>query len=255
MSTLSLAPVFIPAPVQLRSAVRLTRRGRLVVFVTSLLLALAVAFVLAGGAVGTDEAGQQVPTEIVQVAPGDTLWGIAAWHRADVGQIARWNPRVDPRALRIGTRVLVPGGQKMPPRPTPSMRGAMPTAVPSTRGASVRHRWPLPVKGMITTRFSSRHPGVDIAAPAGTPVRAIAAGTVTWAGWKNNGGGYVVVIRHADGMVSTYNHNRNVAVRRGQTVRASQRIAWVGATGRATGPHLDLRIEMGGRLVNPLRLY
>ena len=103
--------------------------------------------------------------------------------------------------------------------------------------------------------YPTRHPGIDIAAPSGTPVRAIARGKVAWAGWKDNGGGYVVVIRHPDGMVSTYNHNKNVAVRRGQSVAAGQQIARVGATGRATGPHLDLRIEMGGRLINPLKVY
>ncbi|MGK2850306.1 MAG: M23 family metallopeptidase, partial [Candidatus Limnocylindrales bacterium] len=65
----------------------------------------------------------------------------------------------------------------------------------------------------------------------------------------------VVVIRHPDGMVSTYNHNQVVTVDRGQVVVAGQRIARVGATGRATGPHLDLRIEMDGRLIDPLKLY
>ena len=77
MSTLSLAPAFTATP-RARSAIRLTRRGRLVVFLTSLFLVLGVAFMLAGGAVGTGEAGQPAPTEIVQVAPGDTLWGIAS---------------------------------------------------------------------------------------------------------------------------------------------------------------------------------
>jgi murein DD-endopeptidase MepM/ murein hydrolase activator NlpD len=117
------------------------------------------------------------------------------------------------------------------------------------------HLWPLPVRGTITNRFSAGHPAIDIAAPLGTSVRAIAAGTVIDAGWRNNGGGNVVVIRHPDGMVSTYNHNRGVTVRRGQLVEAGQQIAWVGATGLATGPHLDLRIEMGGSLVNPLVVY
>ncbi len=115
--------------------------------------------------------------------------------------------------------------------------------------------WPLPVRGTITSRFSAGHPGIDIAAPAGTTVRAIASGTVTWAGWKTNGGGNVVVIRHPDGMVSTYNHNQGVAVARGDQVSAGERIAWVGSTGWATGPHLDLRVEMGDRLVDPLDLY
>jgi murein DD-endopeptidase MepM/ murein hydrolase activator NlpD len=86
-------------------------------------------------------------------------------------------------------------------------------------------------------------------------VRAIAAGVVRWAGWKNNGGGYVVVIRHPGGMISTYNHNRSVRISVGQRVVRGQRIADVGSTGLSTGPHLDVRIQMGGRFVNPLALF
>ena len=113
MSTLSLAPVFTPSTVQLRSAVRLTRRGRLVVFLTSLLLVLAVAFVLAGGAVGTDEAGRQIPTEIVQVEPGDTLWGIASDIATDgdvrsmMTQIERLNA-LETAGLQAGQKLRVP---------------------------------------------------------------------------------------------------------------------------------------------------
>lgn len=118
MSTLSIAPVFsigtaTPAPVQLRSGVRLTRRGRLVVFATSLLLLLAVAFALAGGAVGTDAAGEQMPTEIVQVAPGDTLWGIASdiatngEVRSMMTQIERLNA-LESAGLQAGQKLRVP---------------------------------------------------------------------------------------------------------------------------------------------------
>ena len=185
------------------------------------------------------------------VRGGDTLWQIAAWHRADLEQILRWNPDTDPRRLVTGQRILVPGGEPMPtPAPTPKANTGGPT-LPARSGT---HVWPLPVRGIITTRFSAAHPGIDIATRAGTPVRAISAGTVTWAGWKDNGGGYVVVIRHTGGMVSTYNHNREVIVRVGQEVAVGEQIAAVGATGWATGPHLDLRIEMGGKLIDPLRL-
>ena len=113
MSTLSLAPVFTPAPVRLRSTVRLTRRGRLVVFVTSLLLVLAVAFALAGGAVGTDSAGEQIPTEVVQVAPGDTLWGIASEIATDgdvrsmMSEIERLNA-LESAGLAAGQTLRVP---------------------------------------------------------------------------------------------------------------------------------------------------
>lgn len=194
---------------------------------------------------------------IHQVRPGDSLWQIATWHRADLNLILQWND-VDPQRLVGGQRILVPGGRAMAPRSKPAPKPAAVTATrnpaPATK-ATTRHIWPLPIRGTITRRFSSAHPAIDIAAPSGTTVRAIAAGTVTWAGWKNNGGGFVVVIRHPDGMISTYNHNRGVAVARGDRVKAGQKIAAVGATGWATGPHLDLRVEMGGRFVNPLGLF
>ena len=112
MSTLSLAPSFTtPAPV--RSTVRLTRRGRLVVFVTSLFLVLAVAFMLAGGAVGTGSAGEPVPTEVVQVAPGDTLWGIASEVTTDgdvrsmMTEIERLNA-LESASLSAGQKLRVP---------------------------------------------------------------------------------------------------------------------------------------------------
>ncbi len=196
------------------------------------------------------------PVHVVRA--GDTLWQIAVWHQVDLEPIVRWNPGVDPRRLVAGQRILVPEGAPMP-TPAPTARPAKPTAPGVGRSQPApsvgRHLWPLAIEGTITTTFSSAHPGIDIAAPSGTPVRAIAPGTVVWAGWRNNGGGYVVVVRHPDGMVSTYNHNRDLAVRRGQVVVTGQRIAWVGATGLATGSHLDLRIEMGGRLVDPLAVY
>ncbi len=194
--------------------------------------------------------GPSGPIHVVR--KGDSLWQIATSHRTRLDGIVRWNSGVDPGALRIGSRVLVPDGRKMPPRPKPASPLATATAASVAPGG---HGWPLAIKGQISNGYSSRHPAIDIAAPAGTPVRAIAAGKVTWAGWKDNGGGYVVVIRHPDGMVSTYNHNKDVAVARGESVRAGQDIARVGATGWATGPHLDLRIEMDGRLINPLKVY
>jgi murein DD-endopeptidase MepM/ murein hydrolase activator NlpD len=204
------------------------------------------------------------PGPVHVVGAGDTLWEVAARHRVELASILRWNPSVDPRRLVTGQRVPVPGGGPMltrrsTPRQKPTGQAPPPARlrmrVARQPRGSGEHLWPLPVRGTITNRFSAGHPAIDIAAPLGTSVRAIAAGTVIDAGWRNNGGGNVVVILHPDGMVSTYNHNRDVAVRRGQPVEPGQQIAWVGATGLATGPHLDLRIEMGGRLVNPLVVY
>ena len=184
------------------------------------------------------------------VRQGETLFQIGVWHRVDLTAVLAGNPGLDPRRLIALQRIRVPGGAPMRSITTKPLR--KPSAAGRAPTRSARHLWALPIHGTITTRFSVAHPGIDIAAPSGTSVRAIAAGTVVWAGWKDNGGGYVVVIRHPDGMISTYNHNRSVAVRRGQAVAAGGRIAALGATGRATGPHLDLRIEMNGRFVDPL---
>ena len=196
-----------------------------------------------------------------RVRPGDTLWDISRWHGVELSTVLRWNPGVGADALSVGRVIRVPGGRQMPkarPKPRPTPRTTTQSAArqaPPDRKRGMAHRWPLPVRGLVTTRFSGAHPGIDISAPAGTSVRAIAAGTVVFAGWKNNGGGYVVVVRHPDGMRSTYNHNQSVTVAAGARVNTGQRVARLGSTGRSTGPHLDLRIEMGGRFVNPLGLF
>ena len=208
------------------------------------------------------------PGPVHTVRQGDSLWTIAAMHDVPLATVARWNPGVDPASLRIGSKVLVPGGRivkpapKLAPKPAPKpapmpapMPAPKPAPKPAPRPSTPDHRWPLAVRGVVTTTFSSRHPGIDIAAPAGTAIRAVAAGVVIWAGWKDNGGGFVVVVRHPDGMISTYNHSRGVLVSVGERVVGGQRIAEVGSTGNSTGPHLDVRIEMGGRFVNPLALF
>ena len=218
----------------------------------------------ASPSLGTPRPTPTRPPGVVRVVEtGDTPWQIAGWYAADVNAILRWNPGVDPGRLVAGQRIFVPGGRAMvKPKVAPLQVVRAPTTAPRTTGAQSAarpvvgsHVWPLTVRGTIMTTFSAAHLGIDIATPAGVDVRAVAAGTVTWAGWKDNGGGYVVVLRHADGMISTYNHNRELTVERGQRVAAGETIARVGSTGWSTGPHLDLRIEMGGRFVDPLAYF
>jgi murein DD-endopeptidase MepM/ murein hydrolase activator NlpD len=114
----------------------------------------------------------------------------------------------------------------------------------------------------ITSGFSHarRHPvlgglrphlAVDYGAPTGTPVRAVADGSVVSA--RANGGyGLSVVLRHARGYETMYNHLSQIAVRPGQRVRQRDVIGRVGSTGLSTGPHLDYRVAKNGRFVNPL---
>ena len=112
----------------------------------------------------------------------------------------------------------------------------------------------------ISSRFSysRRHPvtgkvkphtAVDYAAPTGTPVHAIGDGTVTKCGWDPTGGGNRIRIKHNMGYESSYMHLSKFAsgVRVGTRVTQGQLIGYVGATGTATGPHLDFRIWENGR--------
>jgi murein DD-endopeptidase MepM/ murein hydrolase activator NlpD len=116
----------------------------------------------------------------------------------------------------------------------------------------------------ITSRFSNarRHPilrivrphhGVDYAAPAGTPVVAVGAGTVAAAG-STPQGGKMVRIRHAGGYETYYLHLMRIAVRSGSTVNQNQVIGYVGSTGLSTGPHLDFRVTQRGRFINPAKV-
>lgn len=119
----------------------------------------------------------------------------------------------------------------------------------------------------ISSRFSysRRHPvsgkvkphtAVDYAAPTGTPVHAIGDGTVTKCGWDPTGGGNRIRIKHNMGYESSYMHLSKFAsgVRVGTRVTQGQLIGYVGATGTATGPHLDFRIWENGRPIDPLKL-
>jgi murein DD-endopeptidase MepM/ murein hydrolase activator NlpD len=97
------------------------------------------------------------------------------------------------------------------------------------------------------------HLAVDYAAPVGTPVWAVADATVKRAGW-DGGNGLSVTLHHRSGYSTMYNHLSRLGpgVRAGARVEQRQIIGYVGATGLATGPHLDYRIAKGGQFVNPL---
>ena len=117
-------------------------------------------------------------------------------------------------------------------------------------------QWPLPVAGTITspqgyrtdpiTGEVSYHSGTDIAAPEGTPILAAADGTVTIANALDSWGGsygYHVKLYHGGGLTTLYAHCSSICVTAGQQVTAGQVIAYMGHTGRATGPHLHFEVH------------
>ena len=104
--------------------------------------------------------------------------------------------------------------------------------------------------------FARMHTGVDWAAPRGTPIIAAGNGTVEKASWDSGGYGNQTLIRHANGYVSSYNHQSAIAkgVKPGAQVRQGQVIGWVGSTGLSTGPHLHYELIVNGNKVDPLKI-
>lgn len=95
------------------------------------------------------------------------------------------------------------------------------------------------------------HEGIDLAAATGSEVHPLQPGTVSFSGWQS-GYGRVVIVDHADGTQSLYGHNSKNLVSVGQEVSEKTVLAQVGATGRATGPHLHLEIRQNGKAVDPI---
>ena len=107
-----------------------------------------------------------------------------------------------------------------------------------------------PVSGVVKA-----HTAVDYAAPTGTPVMALGDGTVISVGWAG-GGGNTVKIRHNSVYTTSYMHlsKYGAGIKSGVHVRQGQVIGYVGATGTATGPHLDFRVYKNGTAIDPLKL-
>ena len=114
-----------------------------------------------------------------------------------------------------------------------------------------------PVNGTLSSRFgansrirSGAHTGLDIATSSGTPIKAAASGTVTFAGWKGSYGN-LLVITHSNGVQTYYGHCSKLYVSAGQKVSQGQNVAAVGSTGNSTGPHLHFEIRVNGVACNP----
>ncbi len=114
-----------------------------------------------------------------------------------------------------------------------------------------------PVKGMITSRYgavssvrSGAHTGTDIACPLGTPIKAVASGTVVFAE-RNGSYGNLIKVSHGNGVETWYAHCSELYGTIGQQVKAGDVIAAVGSTGNSTGNHLHLEIRVNGSPLNP----
>lgn len=142
------------------------------------------------------------------------------------------------------------------------VRRILDDGAPKQRDSGASWQRLLGAPGAISSEFGLRqdpftqrlafHDGVDIAAPAGTPIYPMASGTVIFSGWRG-GYGRTVIVRHEDGVESIYAHAAATLAREGDTVDTNTALATVGSSGRSTGAHLHFEVRRHGRAVNPMR--
>ncbi|NOZ36959.1 MAG: M23 family metallopeptidase [Gammaproteobacteria bacterium] len=125
----------------------------------------------------------------------------------------------------------------------------VPAGRPITKG------WLSSYFGMRTDPFNGRrvhHSGVDFAGKMGSDVISVAAGVVTFAGWRS-GYGNLVEVNHGKGYATRYGHNSKILVKVGQAVKKGQVLSKMGSTGRSTGPHVHFEVLYNGRAVDPIK--
>ena len=201
------------------------------------------------------------------VKKGDTLYSIALENGADYRDVAAWNKLNDPTKINVGQvlRVTPPeekvqvGRAKLPERgearpldlPPPASTKTPPPQPPKPETSAADFIWPA--RGKVIAGFAEpRRKGIDIDARLGDPVVAAAAGRVTNTGTGIPGRGKLVVIKHDNGFITVYAHNRDILVKEQQAVKRGQKIAEVGSTD-ADRPKLHFQIRKGSAAVDPMR--
>jgi murein DD-endopeptidase MepM/ murein hydrolase activator NlpD len=215
------------------------------------------------------------------VNSGDTLSRIARNNDVSVSALMAANDLSDSN-LRVGQKLVVPAKRSVSRNlgPQPQIadtsdiaeRGTSPSnadenangqpkmalldrGAPERTGISV-FRWP--VRGRVISAFGenvngARNDGIDISVPEGTAVKAVENGVIVYAGDELEGFGNLVLVRHADGWVSAYAHNKSIEVKRGTEVRRGEIIARSGRTGNADMPKLHFELRKNSTPVNPLQ--
>lgn len=198
------------------------------------------------------------------VERGDTLTQIAELFDVPIDDIIELNELSDPNAIEIGQLILIPGdGARASFSPGPAARSAQ-TAdteelVKRYAGTLVMPLSRAKITSFFGTRWMNFHEGIDFSAPSGTPIYAAHDGRVVYNNDRIRGYGNMLVIKN-ESLLTVYAHNRRNLVERGTFVKKGDKIAEVGATGKASGPHLhfETRIRNGAGkyvAVDPLAFY
>lgn len=213
------------------------------------------------------------------VRKGDTLYSISRASKVPSDTIAGANRLRAPYNLAVGQSLVIPqapvGNVRTAQARTAKARPAaqetnksqasnvselarqVSYTSPQPAASSSKFGWP--VRGAIVSEYGMgdlgrRNDGVNIAAPAGTPVRAAASGEVVYRGSELDGFGNLLLVKHPGGYVTAYAHNDTMLVRKGDQVRQGQVIAKVGQTGDVTTPQLHFEIRRELKAVDPMAL-
>ena len=203
------------------------------------------------------------------VRPGENLYRIGLRYGVPARVLVKMNRIRDVHSVPVGTKIWIPrsrarhaassrsNGQKRaaaaPVRRTSGEEARRQARREASRSSKLSLAWP--VRGRLTSSFGRRrgrpHEGVDLAARAGTTIRASESGKVIHSG-RLGDYGKVVIVKHAGHYRTVYAHASQTLVRKGAFVEKGQKIALVGKTGRATGAHLHFEIRRRESPRNPM---
>ena len=207
------------------------------------------------------------------VVAGDTVWRISNKTGVSRKDLMAANGLNQESTLQIGQKLVIPDGQvtakvaaKTPSAPkakqplpnaveTPKVAKSEPAKPAAPVADPTKLRWPA--QGKLVSSFGDindgrKNVGINLSVPEGTAVRSAESGTVVYVGDQIANYGNLVLIRHADGLVTAYAHNKSLLVTKGETVRRGQVIARAGSTGNVSRPQLHFEVRKGSQPVDPM---